>query len=165
MQIPQPLLAALDAVRQAGGRPRLVGGCVRDGLLGIPAKDFDVEVGRMDFERLHRALTPFGPTDVIGRSFGVIKVRIEGVEYDFSLPRRESKTGSGHRGFYVKPEPDLRPLPCLPDRPAQRRKGPACRPPAPHQRGLRGGPPARPARHAVRCALQPAPRSRHRRPV
>lgn len=107
MFIPPPLLAALQAVRQAGGRPRLAGGCVRDALLKLPPKDYDVEVGYLNFEQLHRALAPFGPTDVVGRSFGVIKIRIDGKEYDFSLPRRESKTGAGHRGFYVKPEPDL----------------------------------------------------------
>jgi tRNA nucleotidyltransferase (CCA-adding enzyme) len=63
----------------------------------------------MDFEALHAALAPFGATDVVGRSFGVIKVRsaATGGEYDFSLPRRESKTGAGHRGFAVRPEPDL----------------------------------------------------------
>src|SRR4051812_31047144 len=98
----------LDAVRRIG-RPRLVGGGVRDWLLGIEPKDFDVEVGGADFESLHRALTPFGSTDVVGRSFGVIKVRSRttGAEYDFSLPRRESKTGSGHRGFAVEPDPTL----------------------------------------------------------
>jgi tRNA nucleotidyltransferase (CCA-adding enzyme) len=98
----------LEAVRRIG-RPRLVGGGVRDWLLGLRPKDFDVEVGGLDFETLHRALTPFGATDVVGRSFGVIKVRsrTSGAEYDFSLPRRESKTGAGHRGFAVQPDPTL----------------------------------------------------------
>ena len=98
----------LDAVRRIG-RPRLVGGGVRDWLLAIPAKDFDVEVGGVDFESLQRVLGRFGATDVVGRSFGVLKVRsrASGQEYDFSLPRRESKTGSGHRGFAVQPDPEL----------------------------------------------------------
>jgi len=97
----------LESVRRAG-RPRLVGGCVRDWLLGIVPKDFDVEVAGTDFEGLKRALGPFGATDVVGRSFGVVKVRgAGGSEYDFSLPRRESKTGAGHRGFAVEPDPGL----------------------------------------------------------
>jgi tRNA nucleotidyltransferase (CCA-adding enzyme) len=107
MQLPEPLSAALRALRAAGGRPHLAGGCVRDWLLGLEPKDFDVEVFGLDFERMQRALAPFGPTDIVGRSFGVLKVRIGGVEYDFSLPRRESKTGAGHRGFAVEPEPAL----------------------------------------------------------
>ncbi len=107
MQLPFPLTAAFDALRQAGGRPHVVGGCVRDWLLGRTAKDFDVEVFGLDYEQLGRALAPFGATDLVGRSFGVIKVSIGGATYDFSLPRRESKTGSGHRGFAVAAEPEL----------------------------------------------------------
>ncbi len=106
--LPPDLFTMLDAVRQVG-RPRLVGGGVRDQLLGLNPKDFDVEVAGVDFETLRRTLVPFGATDVIGRSFGVIKVRSreDGSEYDFSLPRRESKTGAGHRGFAVEPDPTL----------------------------------------------------------
>jgi tRNA nucleotidyltransferase (CCA-adding enzyme) len=97
----------LEAVRRIG-RPRLVGGGVRDWLLGLESKDFDVEVAGVGFEELQRTLSPFGATDVVGRSFGVIKVRgRDGAEYDFSLPRRESKTGAGHRGFLVAPDPSL----------------------------------------------------------
>ncbi len=108
LSLPADLRSMLDAVRRIG-RPRLVGGGVRDWLLGLPSKDFDIEVGGADFESLHRVLAPFGSTDVIGRSFGVIKVRgrTSGEEYDFSLPRRESKTGAGHRGFAVEPDPTL----------------------------------------------------------
>ena len=106
--LPSDLRAMLERVRGAG-RPHLVGGCVRDWLLGLEPKDFDVEVAGVDFETLRRALAPFGATDVIGRSFGVVKVRsaATGGEYDFSLPRRESKKGAGHRGFAVAPDPDL----------------------------------------------------------
>ena len=107
MTLPPPLVAALQALRSAGGQPRLVGGSVRDWLLGLEPKDFDVEVFGLDYESLGRALAAFGPTDVVGRSFGVLKVRIEGTEYDFSLPRRESKTGAGHRGFAVEPDLQL----------------------------------------------------------
>ncbi len=108
MQLPADLRAMLDSVRRVG-RPRLVGGGVRDWLLGSTPKDFDVEVGGVDFETLRRALAHFGATDVVGKSFGVIKVRsrASGEEYDFSLPRRESKTGAGHRGFAVAPDPEL----------------------------------------------------------
>jgi tRNA nucleotidyltransferase (CCA-adding enzyme) len=107
MKIPPPLHAALAALRSAGGRPRLVGGSVRDWLLGLEPKDFDVEVYGLDYETMGRALSSFGPTDIVGRSFGVIKTRIDGQEYDFSLPRRESKTGAGHRGFAVEPDSTL----------------------------------------------------------
>jgi tRNA nucleotidyltransferase (CCA-adding enzyme) len=105
--IPADLRAMLEAVRRVG-RPRLVGGGVRDWLLGLDPKDLDLEVGGASFEALGRALAPFAATDVVGRSFGVLKVRgAAGAENDFSLPRRESKTGAGHRGFAVQPDPGL----------------------------------------------------------
>lgn len=106
MHLPPDLRTVLEAVRRVG-RPRLVGGGVRDWLLGLGSHDFDIEVAGVDFETLHHTLAPFGATDVVGRSFGVIKLRRGNHEYDFSLPRRESKTGAGHRGFAVAPDPTL----------------------------------------------------------
>ena len=106
MNLPDQLLAIFRALRSVG-RPRLVGGGVRDWLLGLEPKDFDVEVAGADYETLVRMLSPFGNADLVGRSFGVVKLRLAGAEYDFSLPRRESKTGAGHRGFAVTPDPTL----------------------------------------------------------
>jgi tRNA nucleotidyltransferase (CCA-adding enzyme) len=107
MLLPAELLPVLDALRGVG-RPRIVGGAVRDWLLGLEPKDLDLEVGGASFADLHRVLYPLGATDVVGRSFGVIKLRLRsGTEYDVSLPRRESKTGAGHRGFAIEPDPAL----------------------------------------------------------
>jgi len=106
MNVPSELRSVLAALKPIS-RPRLAGGCVRDHLLGLRAKDFDIEVQGITFEKLHAALAPFGATDVVGRSFGVIKLRLGTADYDFSLPRRESKTGNGHRGFAVTPDPTL----------------------------------------------------------
>ncbi|MCF3651187.1 CCA tRNA nucleotidyltransferase [Synoicihabitans lomoniglobus] len=104
--LPASLAPVLEAIRRVG-RPRLVGGCVRDALLGTTPGDLDIEVGGTDFDTLLAVLRPFGSTDVVGRSFGTIKLRRNGTVYDFSLPRRESKTGTGHRGFKVEPDPLL----------------------------------------------------------
>jgi len=107
MQLPAELTPVLAALRRVG-RPRIVGGAVRDWLLGLKPKDLDLEVGGASFADLHRVLAPLGATDVVGRSFGVIKLRLpSGVEYDICLPRRESKTGAGHRGFAIEPDPLL----------------------------------------------------------
>lgn len=92
---------------RAVGRPLLVGGCVRDWLSGHLAKDFDIEVYGVTADQLVATLSRFGATDPVGRSFGVIKLRLAGIDYDFSLPRRESKTGAGHRGFAVGVDPQL----------------------------------------------------------
>lgn len=42
MQLPVPVSQALHALEVAGYEARLVGGCVRDTLLGIPPHDFDI---------------------------------------------------------------------------------------------------------------------------
>ncbi len=80
---------------------------MRDWLCGRPAKDFDIEVLGVSGEQLASTLSRFGATDPVGKSFGVIKLRLAGVDYDFSLPRRETKTGAGHRGFDVGVDPFL----------------------------------------------------------
>lgn len=98
----------LAAIRRAGGRPMLVGGWVRDALLGAPSKDIDIEVYGVDGpDILAAALSGVGNVTEAGKSFGVLKVRSGATEIDVSLPRRESKTGAGHRGFAVVPDSDL----------------------------------------------------------
>ena len=93
------------AVRDAGGRALVVGGWVRDRLLGTGSKDVDIEVSGLDVERLESVLAGFGNVHAVGRAFGVF--RVGGIDVDFSLPRRDSKRGPGHRGFDVTPDPSL----------------------------------------------------------
>ncbi len=89
-------------------RSYLVGGCVRDWMLGVPVKDIDVEVYGIGYDRLVAALSRHGRADLVGRSFGVVKLaHPSGAVWDFSLPRRDSKAGAGHRGFDVEFDPDL----------------------------------------------------------
>ena len=93
------------AVRDAGGRALFVGGQVRDRLLGRPSADVDVEVFGLPLPHVESILGAHGRTRTVGRSFGVI--RVDGLDADFSLPRRDNKTGPGHRGFAVEVAPDL----------------------------------------------------------
>jgi len=94
-----------EAIRTAGGRAIVVGGWVRDHLLGMRSKDVDIEVFGLRVERLEALLADFGRVHAVGRAFGVF--RVGGIDVDFSLPRRDSKRGPGHRGFDVTPEPTL----------------------------------------------------------
>lgn len=79
-----------------------VGGCVRDELLGLKPKDVDVEVFGLSAEEIANVLSRHGRVDSVGVSFGVLKMRNANGEFDFTLPRRESKQGKGHRGFQVE---------------------------------------------------------------
>jgi tRNA nucleotidyltransferase (CCA-adding enzyme) len=107
-----PLVRLRDVIVEAGGRAVAVGGCVRDGLLGTPAKDVDVEVYGLDLATLEATLKVAGcSVSAVGRSFGVLKVQLD-VDgdtevIDVALPRTENKVGQGHRGFVVQSDPFL----------------------------------------------------------
>jgi tRNA nucleotidyltransferase (CCA-adding enzyme) len=91
------------AARDAGGRALIVGGWPRDRLMGRDPKDVDLEVYGLPPSRLRTLLESFGRVEAVGESFQVYKVA--GV--DVSLPRRESKSGRGHRGFDVTGDPSM----------------------------------------------------------
>ena len=98
---------ALRQVLEALPTSYLVGGCVRDLWLGVEPKDYDVEVFGHTYEELLAKLAPFGRVDLVGRSFGVIKLTVGGDTYDVAVPRRETLVGPGHKGFAVETNGDL----------------------------------------------------------
>jgi tRNA nucleotidyltransferase (CCA-adding enzyme) len=84
----------------------LVGGFVRDHLMGVKSKDIDIEVYGLGYDQIVNVLASHYHVDLVGRSFGVVKVDNE---IDINLPRRESKCGVGHKGFSVEPDPTMTP--------------------------------------------------------
>ncbi len=110
-KLPEKILYLAKAVRDAGGRAMLVGGCVRDELMGIEPKDWDVEVYGVESGKLREILDAFiitagisGEVNVVGEAFAVYKI---GSDLDVSIPRRERKTAHGHRGFVVDGDPSM----------------------------------------------------------
>lgn len=105
----------------------LVGGTVRDRLLGLESKDLDVEVYGLDPDRVREVLERIGRVNAVGEHFAVYKLVFyrpsqdrnddfnsavaaavqERFEIDVSLPRRESKSGRGHRGFVIEGDPSM----------------------------------------------------------
>lgn len=104
MDIPKQVLNLAEAVRSEGGRALLVGGCVRDELMGRQPKDWDVEIYGIAPARLRELLDSFGEVNVVGEAFTVYKL---GAHLDVSLPRRERKTGRGHRAFFIEGDPEM----------------------------------------------------------
>jgi len=103
-EIPEKVLSLARAIHEAGGRALLVGGCVRDELMGKQPKDWDVEVYDLDVARVREILDQFGSVNVVGESFTVYKL---GSDLDVSIPRRERKSGRGHKGFVIEGDPSM----------------------------------------------------------
>lgn len=102
--IPEKVLSLASAIRDAGGRGLLVGGCVRDVLMGQQPKDWDLEVYGIEPARLRQMLDEVGPVNVVGEAFTVYKL---GDNLDVSIPRRERKAGRGHRAFIIEGDPSM----------------------------------------------------------
>ena len=60
------LTSIVESITAAGGRTFLVGGCVRDSILGLPCKDLDIEVFALDAATLSSLLEQFGRVNHVG---------------------------------------------------------------------------------------------------
>lgn len=103
----QACIQVAELLKAAGGRALLVGGCVRDGLLEIPAKDVDMEVYGLNADLVERTLKNTFRLDTVGRAFGVFIIK--GHDIDLALPRRESNSGPKHTDFVVEGDPSMSP--------------------------------------------------------
>ena len=84
-----------NKIKQEGGRLYLVGGAVRDNLLGKETHDEDYCVTGLSYEKFQEL---FPEAQIRGKAFAVFD--IEGKE--FALARTESKLGKGHKEFKIK---------------------------------------------------------------
>lgn len=105
---PNKLNNIFDKLQNSGASAIIIGGYIRDKLLEIDSKDIDIEVyGVSSFNKLESILEEFGSVNSVGKSFGVCKLNVDGLDLDFSLPRKDSKIATGHKGFKVDTQPDL----------------------------------------------------------
>ncbi len=104
MIAPEKITKLAETFKQNGGRAMLVGGCVRDELMGVEPKDWDVEVYDIEPNKLREILAKFGEVNAVGEAFTVYKI---GQDLDVSLPRRERKVARGHKGFVVEGDPEM----------------------------------------------------------
>ncbi len=87
-------------IREAGGRLYLVGGAIRDQLMGLVPSDRDYCVTGLTAETFADL---FPNAEITGQDFPVF--RIDGEE--FALARTERKSGTGYKGFQVFSSPDV----------------------------------------------------------
>lgn len=101
-KIPSVLEEILKDLQKIGATPILVGGSVRDYFLNIPVKDYDVEIFGIDcIQTIEKSLQKFGSVKLVGKSFGVLTLRVNKYDFDFALPRTETKIGLSHQDFEV----------------------------------------------------------------
>ena len=102
-EYPNKLNIIFDKLKKFNIKPIIVGGFVRDYFLQKTSKDIDIELYNADsFEQVQKILEEFGTSNIIGKSFGVVKLCFDDLELDFSLPRTENKISTGHKGFEVQ---------------------------------------------------------------
>jgi tRNA nucleotidyltransferase (CCA-adding enzyme) len=99
----QQAMGIARLVRDHGGRAFVVGGYVRDRLLGRSSEEIDLEVFGIPEARLRALLERIGRVEAVGQQFAVYKMG----KVDVALPRRESKIGRGHRAFAVTGDPAM----------------------------------------------------------
>jgi hypothetical protein len=101
----------IRALTGAGGDAYIVGGWVRDAVLGRASKDIDIEVHGLNPDRIGATLKPYGAVQAVGAAFGVLKIRLrDGQELDVTVPRRESVIAGqegARRGFLVEYDPTM----------------------------------------------------------
>jgi len=108
IKIPKILEDILCELKSIGALPILVGGCVRDHLLNLPIKDFDIEIFKVDsLDIVEKTLEKFGNIKQVGKSFGVLLLSTNEYDFDFALARTEKKISSGHKGFEVKTDANM----------------------------------------------------------
>lgn len=108
---PEIIIKIAETIKRENGRMLIVGGAVRDMLLNIPPKDIDIEIYGLEVEKIEELIQSLNPEqlDVAGRSFCVFKTKINDLELDISIPRRDSKISEGHKGFEIKGDPYMAP--------------------------------------------------------
>jgi len=108
IKLPLILQTILKDLQTIGAKPIVVGGCVRDTLLGIECKDFDIEIFLVDsLELIEKTLSKHGSVKQVGKSFGVLILNVDGYDFDFAIARTEKKIGNSHQDFEVTTNANL----------------------------------------------------------
>ncbi|PIR66612.1 MAG: hypothetical protein COU51_02745 [Parcubacteria group bacterium CG10_big_fil_rev_8_21_14_0_10_36_14] len=88
----------------------LVGGSVRDILIGRQIKDIDLLVRKVKVKNLERELKKIGKVNLVGERFSVLKFRKDksSNEIDIAIPRKDFAYGTGrYKDFKIKSDPNL----------------------------------------------------------
>jgi len=113
MQVSDHAYTFAKAIRERSGHAYIVGGSVRDMLLGNKSNDYDWEVFGMNLDSVVEILKAVCDEmhiqnysiNLVGSSFGILKVKIHNQSWDIGIPRRDNTIGVGHKDFAVEFNP------------------------------------------------------------
>ena len=88
----------IERLQNAGHQAMFAGGCVRDMLLGVEPKDFDIATSATP----DQVEALFEKTVAVGKSFGVIRVIHDGEEFEVATFRSDGQYTDGRRPDEVK---------------------------------------------------------------
>ena len=100
-----PLRQIEQLIRRAGGRTWLVGGCLRDLVLGRQPRDLDLEISGLPPGQLHALLGEHFSVQFVGKAFGVFK--LQGLPVDISIPSRMLTDNESAQGLLRQSDPDM----------------------------------------------------------
>jgi tRNA nucleotidyltransferase (CCA-adding enzyme) len=87
-------------LKENGATPYIVGGAVRDYVLGINPKDYDIEAHGISIENVESALARAGiKSDTIGKSYGIVVAKSDHDSVEIAIPRKDSRIGIAHKDF------------------------------------------------------------------
>jgi tRNA nucleotidyltransferase (CCA-adding enzyme) len=92
-------------IRRGGGRVWLVGGSVRDLVLGRQPRDLDIEVVGLPPGQVHTLLTEYFSVQFVGKAFEVFK--LQGLPVDLSIPSRMLTDDTSLPGLLRQADPDM----------------------------------------------------------
>jgi tRNA nucleotidyltransferase (CCA-adding enzyme) len=103
--IPEIIKKIAQEIKNHQGRALLIGGAVRDKVMKLAPKDYDLEIYGLLPDKLRNILRQFGEINQVGMQFGVIKLYSHGLDIDIAIPRKDSRISKGHRGFLAEGDP------------------------------------------------------------
>ena len=94
------IIKTAQKIEKAGGRLYLVGGAIRDDLLGKKTHDEDYCVTGITAEQFQKI---FPEAHIRGKAFEVFDMYGK----EFAIARTESKYGVGHKEFEINTSPNI----------------------------------------------------------
>ena len=104
--LPEGIASCLRALEDAGFPAYLVGGCVRDSLMGITPQDYDLCTAALPEQTA--AVFAGIPQDLTGIRHGTVKLLMEGMEVEITTFRREGSYQDNRHPDWVEFVPDIR---------------------------------------------------------